>query len=89
MRVENITRQLQGYFELEDETGVVVTKVVPDSPADKAKVTPGTVIMEMNRKPVPDMKAYQKILRNSNSRDTLLLLVKQGSRTHYLTITVP
>ncbi len=89
MRVENITQQLQSYFELEDETGVVVTKVGPDGPADKAKVTPGTVIMEMARKPVPDTKTYQKILRDSNAGGTLLLLVKQGSRTHYLTITVP
>ncbi len=89
MRAQNITRQLQNYFELEDETGVVVTKVEPDSPAGKAKLTPGSVIMEMNRKPVPDIKTYQKIIRNSRSGDTLLLLVKQGSRTQYLTITIP
>ena len=89
MKVENIGRRLKSYFDLEDDKGVVVTEVQPNSPADEAGITPGTVIISLNRKPVPDLQTYEKILNAARSGETLLLLVKQGMRTHYLTITVP
>ncbi len=89
MQVENITQQLQNYFALEDNKGVVITKVEPDSPAEEAKIKAGSVIVSMNKQAVPDVDTYRKILAGAKPGDTLLLLLKQGTRTVYLTITVP
>ena len=40
--------------------GVVVTKVEPDSGAEKAGLVPGDVIREINRKPVTSVKDFEK-----------------------------
>ncbi|MBI5787479.1 MAG: DegQ family serine endoprotease [Candidatus Schekmanbacteria bacterium] len=89
MRVENVTRQLKDYFNLKDESGVVITDVEENSPATEAEITAGTIILEVNRKPVPNIEVYQSLISEAKSKETVLLLVKQAEHTRYVTLSVP
>ncbi len=55
--------------------GVLVVEVAPGSPAWFAGLRPGDVIVEANRKPVPDLDSLRRAVRGSR---TLLLNVRRG-----------
>jgi serine protease Do len=58
----------------EDE-GALVTDVVPGSPADRAQLIPGMLVVEANRKPVRSARELAGIIRSTASGGTLLLRV--------------
>ncbi len=60
----------------EDQGGLVVVSVEPNSPADAAGITPGDVIQEINRQPVATVADYQKIIRSV--RGDVLVGVSRG-----------
>ena len=61
---------------LENSKGVLVRQVKPESPASIAKLRRGDVILEVNQKPVPNVKAFNEATKSS-SKGTLLL-VRRG-----------
>ncbi len=66
--------------------GVVVSGVEPSSSADDAGLRRGDVIVEVNRKPVEDMAAYRKALKNAGTGKSLLLLVRRGENTIFVAL---
>jgi serine protease Do len=71
----DVARRL-GY---EGPGGVVIAAVQPGSPADRAGLTRGDVIEEINKKPVQSLKQVEEALGQDK---TLLRLSRQG-RTHF------
>lgn len=61
LEVEEITSDFAGRFGLEEKHGVVVVNVEPNSQADKAGLSPGDVILEINKNKVNNLSDYQKI----------------------------
>lgn len=51
---QDLTPELAHAFGLRDRAGAVITRVQPDSPADKAGLKPGDVLVEVNGRPVRD-----------------------------------
>jgi serine protease Do len=76
MKVESLTPDNIQRFKLEDEKGVVIVSVEPNSSADLAGITPGDVIQEINRQQVNNIADYQKIIQNI--RGDVLLGVSRG-----------
>jgi len=70
----------------ENEAGVVVTGVEPDSPAGKAGLTPGDLIKEINRKPIKSREDLTQAIREAEGKGSLLLLVKRGRNTFYVVL---
>jgi serine protease Do len=64
--------------------GVVVTEVLPGSPAADAGLRPGDVILEVNRKRVGSSGQFEELSRGSAER--ALLLVQRGGATTYLVL---
>ena len=61
-------------------SGVVVTKVDPDSGAERAGLSVGDVIQEMNRRPIKSVKDFEKVSADLKKGSNVLLLVtRQGS----------
>ena len=58
--------------------GVLVAAVTPDSPAERAGVHPGDVILEVNRHKVPSVAAAQAEAKKQEAGGSLLLLLKRG-----------
>ncbi|MFP4032940.1 MAG: DegQ family serine endoprotease [Desulfococcaceae bacterium] len=72
---EETARRL-GYDE--DEEGVLVTGVQSGGKAAQAGIRQGDLIVEINRKPVPDIAEFKKIYESVNSGGTVNFLVRRG-----------
>lgn len=67
-------------------SGVVVTDIEPDSSAERAGLQKGDVIREINRKPVKDVKDFERLTSQLSPRSPVLVLVKRGNSTIFLSI---
>jgi serine protease Do len=57
------------------KTGVMVTSVRPGSFADEINLTKGTIITEINKKPVTDEASYRAIVSTLKSKDDVVFVV--------------
>jgi S1-C subfamily serine protease len=64
-----------------------VAEVTPGSPAADAGLTPGDVIVEINREPVRSVEAAAARLRATSSGEAALLLVNRNGREVFMTLT--
>jgi serine protease Do len=83
VEVQEVTPELSKELALKSNTGVVVTDVVPNSPAAVADIQPGDVITEVDRTAVLNMDAFQKALAEEKGKTSLLLLLdRKGIKTY-------
>lgn len=86
MTIEDITPEMAKQMNLEDPKGVVISEVEPGSAAQEAGLRQGDVILELNREKVENVKDYKRILDKATDKSSLLMLVKRGENTLFLTI---
>jgi serine protease Do len=72
-----------GYTE---DYGVLVTKVEPNSLASLAGIKKGSLILEVNRQKIRTPGEFNKLVQETESNKPLLLLIKQGSITRFVSI---
>ncbi len=78
--VEEVTPPVARQLGLSSTSGVVVTAVEEGSLAESAGISMGDQVLEVNRKPVPDLEAYQRLVEPIKPKDlTLLLINRQGT----------
>jgi serine protease Do len=88
MTVEEVTPEIASRFDLNGDGGLVVVGVEPGSPAAQAGVRPGDQILEIDQKAVEDLSAYEETMSGYEKGDTILLLIRRGGNTLYLTVKV-
>lgn len=78
--VQALSPDLQKAFNLKNgQTGVLVTGVEPDSPADQAGLQPGDVILAFDGKPTPDVgKLRNQIAFAHQDRRVAMQVVRNG-----------
>ncbi len=87
IKVESITSELREKYNLaEDEQGVVVTQVIPASPAMQAGIEPGAVIKAVEHKTITDIDDFRETLQEVEPGKNILLRVRQGVWTMYIAI---
>lgn len=69
-----------------EDQGVLVVRVVPDSPADKAGLRAGDVIEKINDKAVSDADALQQEVENSQVGKNLQLELKRNGQAMNLAV---
>jgi serine protease Do len=78
--VEEVTPLVARQLGLSSISGVVVTAVEEGSLAEAAGIAVGDQILEVNRKPVANLEAYQRLVEPIKPKDlTLLLINRQGT----------
>jgi len=78
--VKDIDEDMAYKYRLADRIGVVITQVKPESPAEKAGLTTGDVIKEVERGPIDSVKSYEEIMGSlKGKKKVLLLIARTGS----------
>lgn len=88
MTVQDLTPAIAKQLGYMGERGVLVTYVVPGSPAHEAGVKRGDLIKEINRKPIKDIEDYRGVLANVKEA-SLLLLVRRANSAYYIVVKIP
>jgi serine protease Do len=86
LRVKDLSPDLAKELGLDTPGGVEIALVQPGSAGDEAGLRSRDVILEVNRAAVKDVDAYQAALKKSAKGKIVLLLVKRGENTIYVTV---
>lgn len=86
LTVQSITPQVMNELHLKEKSGIVVVNVYPGSPVDDAGIQVGDVVKEVNRITIKDLNDYNSAVKKSGTNKPLLVLVKRGTQTFYVTI---
>jgi serine protease Do len=76
-QVTDLTPELARQYDIQENAGIIVVGVAPDSKADAAGVKKGDVILEVNRVSVSSVKDFKGLLDQNNKGDGISLLVKR------------
>ena len=87
--VQNITPEMARQLGLADTKGVIVTRVLPGSPAEEAGLRRGDVILEVGHQPVEDVDMFYDEMVTLKKGEGVLLLVQRGEITQYLVLKLP
>ena len=87
IEVKELNNELAGRYGLKSsDHGVVVVRVKSGSPAEEAGVREGDLVLEVNRKPVSTLKAYERVAASLPKDQAVLLLLRRQGRAIYLTL---
>jgi serine protease Do len=81
VQIQELTPSLRESFKLGDKTGVLITEVVDDSPADDANLREEDVIIEFAGQSVEYAEAFTKLVRNSEpGKEVKVVVIRDGAR---------
>lgn len=86
LTVQTLTPELAEQLGVKEDEGVVVTEVKPGSIAAMAGIEPGTVIMQVDRKPVKNAAEFKRAVEKSSDDKSVLLLIKRGNMHQYVVL---
>jgi len=86
IEVQNLDPELAGEMGLDEDKGVVITRVFRDSPADKAGLRSGDVILQFDRQEVKDAAGFEEMAGKIVEGEPVLVLVWRDGRTTFLVI---
>ncbi len=89
MTLQTLTEELASRLGYEDLSGVLVMEVRPGSPAGEAGIQAGTLITEVNRKPVRNVKEFNEAIDNAAADGRALLRVRDEDWTRLLMLRLP
>lgn len=83
-----LSDQLASYFGVSDDQGVLVSSVEEDSPAEKAGIKAGDVIISADSEEVEDASDLQRVIRRMDEGDKVDLGIMRDHRKMNLTVEV-
>jgi len=84
--VQNITPEISKHLNIKDKKGVIVTDVLPGSPAQNIDIRSGDIIKEINRKPVRNINDFKETMKKANVKEGIVLLIKRENMTFYIVL---
>jgi serine protease Do len=88
MQLQNLTRDLAEQFGYGVGEGVIVTQVLPGSPADSVGIQPGDLIASVDQKEVKSVSECEEAIQAGRKNGKALLLVKHGGHSRYVVIPI-
>jgi S1-C subfamily serine protease len=67
---------------------VIVTQVLPGSPADSVGIQAGDLIASVDQKEVKSVSEFEKAIQAGGKNKKALLLVKHGGHSRYVVIPI-
>ena len=65
---------------------MVVTQITPNSPAERAGLQPGDVILELNRSPIRSVQDFEQLVKRLDAQASVLVFLQRGRGAIFLTI---
>ncbi len=65
---------------------MVITAVRPGTPASRVGLEPGDALLRVNQQPVGTSESFREAISQARGKQSVLLLVKRGTRGYYLTL---
>ncbi|HYA15450.1 MAG TPA: DegQ family serine endoprotease [Syntrophales bacterium] len=88
LAVDNIKPQWRKQFNIKAQSGVVVIRVAPDSPADDAGIEPGDVIREVNKKVIRNLSDFKKAVAQIKEDEAVVFLMNRGNQSFYISMKI-
>ena len=88
LSVDALSADQREALELDEGQGVVVTRVTGEA-AMRAGLRPGDIVLMVGRTSVASPKAFRDAIEASESGRPILLLVRRGEQTQFVTISPP
>lgn len=86
--MQAITKELMNYYNLPSQDGVIITSVIPGSPAAKAGLKRGDVILELNKQPIKSPTDLQDLVKNLKIGQKVPALIWRNGKTMTVTLTI-
>jgi serine protease Do len=86
--LQDLTPSMAKALQMGDESGVMVSEVVDDSPADKAGLEDGDVILEFNGKTISDNGDLVKAVRKTSPGDEVKIVVLREGKKKNLDVAI-
>ncbi|MDI6638637.1 MAG: trypsin-like peptidase domain-containing protein [Bacillota bacterium] len=86
--LQELTSDLADYFGVRDKTGVLIAYVYPDSPAEKAGLREGDVILKLDGKKIETVSQVQNEVRSRKAGDRITLQIWRDKASRYVTVTL-
>lgn len=86
VQVQDLTRQLKIAMDLQGTDGALVNQVEDDSPADRAGIRKGDVIVRVGRTDTPTAADLTKTVRGMKAGDKVPVVVARDDGRHTLTV---
>ena len=83
---ERIINRTGGRINIVSNQGVLLVRIIPQSPAALGGLRGGDLVKSMNNQPITNVEEVQKIVENSQIGSPLLIEVERNSRTLQLTV---
>ena len=84
--LDDVTPPLARQMDLAVNSGVVVTDIEEGSLAEASGLQPGDVVLELNRQPIHNFAAFQRLADPLKPTDLALLLVNRQGNAMYIPI---
>ena len=88
VQIQDLTDQLRDYFKVKGDGGVLVSEVVKDSPAEKARLEAGDVIMTVNDVRISDTRELTQTIRSEKPDNEVDITVVRKGREKSLKATL-
>lgn len=88
MAYTEITEEIAKAYHLPADHGVIVGSVSPGSPADRAGIQQGDIIIEMNGKPLKDAGQLQEFIREAEVGTRVRLTLLRDGQRRTVTVTL-
>jgi serine protease Do len=86
--VQALTAEIREQMQLPEDAkgGVVITDLDDESPAAAAGLQPGDVIVQVNHRSVNTVAEFNSAVKAGASRESTLLLIRQGPATRFVVV---
>ncbi|MEW8043867.1 MAG: DegQ family serine endoprotease [gamma proteobacterium symbiont of Phacoides pectinatus] len=86
--IQDVTRELADSFGMHHPHGALISKVLPGSPAEKAGLQAGDVILEFNGKPIYNSSMLPPLVGSSRVDRPAQLLIQRAGATQNLQVNI-
>jgi serine protease Do len=84
----DVSREIARRFNLAAGSGILVMQIIPDSPAERAQLQSGDVIVGIGDKRLDSMEGLQREIRTRRAGDSVSLIVVRGSEEGRVKVTL-